>query len=164
MRAQSRRGASQGGSKWIREEDDIGWTERVGRENNWPIFQGDNSGDQDKGADMGRESRSNKGENSKNKSIMITQGGNNLSGSGSVGLMNYGPGLNEDDGLDIETLKRKRTGPETQSTMETNDRLPVLQNNYSIEQNKETAFSNVDYTVSNNSKMATLAMQASRTL
>lgn len=164
LRAQSRRGASQGCSKWIREEDDVGWTERVGRGNNWPIFQGDNSGDRDKDADMGRESRSNTGDNSKNKSLMIIQGGSNLNGPRSVGHLHYGPGLEEDEELDIETLKRKRTGLDTHSIMDTSDRLPVLQNSYNIDQNKETGFSNVDYTVSNNSEMATLAMQASRPL
>lgn len=39
------REVGQGVSKWLRDEDDIGWTERVGRENNYPTFLDEILGD-----------------------------------------------------------------------------------------------------------------------
>lgn len=38
LRAPSRWGAGQGGSKWLRDEGDAEWTAKFGRENNFPHF------------------------------------------------------------------------------------------------------------------------------
>lgn len=59
--APPRQDAGEGGSKWLREEDDVGWAERVGRGNNCPIFSGGKSGDQDRGGSFCRNIRSNGG-------------------------------------------------------------------------------------------------------
>lgn len=161
LRAQTRRGAGQGGSKWLREEDDVGWTERIGRENNCPTFQGGKSGVQDMGSNMRRDSRSSEGENSKLVPLRITQGGNSNVNEPNFSLISNGLYIEEEVGLNIEERKRKRIGPISNTTMDTDDKLSDKGRSDDLEQHKEALFSEIDYTVSNKNGLATLAGQAS---
>lgn len=161
MRALPKRGGGQGGSKWLREEDDVGWTERIGRENNCPIFQGGKSGDHDRDTDLRRDHRNSGGENSKTLSLRLSQGGrSDLSGPSSIAQLL----IKENDGLDLDERKRKRIGPISHITMDTDDRLPKGDRSIDLNQHKEAVFSDSDYAVSHENVLATLAVQASQPL
>ncbi|KAL1834917.1 hypothetical protein ACET3Z_004568 [Daucus carota] len=165
LRAPPRRGVVQGGSKWLREEDDVGWAERVGRGNNCPIFPGGKSGGQDRGGSLGRDSRSTGGESSKHPLLRITQGGNlNENGPNTFIQITNGLFEEEDDGMDLEERKRKRIGPITKGPMDTDDILLGGEIGNKPVQLKEAVFSEADYTISRKHDLATLAVQASHPL
>lgn len=165
LRAPPRRGGGQGSSKWLREEDDAGWEERIGRGNNYPTYPGGKSGDQDRGGKIGRNGRGNGGENSNQPALTITQGGI-LNEAGPHSFIQITNGLfeEEDNGLDLEERKRKRTGPLSKGPMDTDDILLRGEHGNKLEQLKETVFSDADYTLSKKTDLATLAEQASRPL
>lgn len=97
--------------------------------------------------------------------LRITQGGN-LIGNGPHSFVQITNGLyeKEDDGLDVEERKRKRTGPMSEVPMDSDDKLLGEEQGYMSVQLKETVFSDADYTISNINDVAMLAVQASRPL
>lgn len=165
LRAPPRRGAGQGNSKWLREEDDVGWAERVGRGTNCPIVSGENSGDRDRGGVLGRDGRSTGEEDSKIISSKIIQSGSLIiSGAQSFVQITNGLFEEEDIGLNIEDRKRQRIGPLSKGPMDTDDViLNEEQGNISIQLN-EAVLSHIDCTISNKNDVATLAVQASSPL
>lgn len=165
LRAPPRRGAGQGGSKWLREEDDAEWPARVGRGNNLPDFAGDSKGKADLVQSVRRDIWREKGDSSVSLKIVSNQGGKVLeSGSTSVKDLVIGLEIEETTGLSIEDRKRRRFGPEVSSTMDMNGGLPSLQMLEDGTNKMEAVFSGTDYTASPATDMATLAVQASRPL
>lgn len=165
LRAPARRGAGQGGSKWLRSEDDAGWAERIGRENNLPQFSGVKLGNQDMVSTERSSSRSNGRESSKKIVLAANQAiiDNRL---GPANYMQLADGLEaqENDGLDIEDRKRRRSGLESNTVMDVEGAFSKSDNEGRLRLQQDTVFSDVDYTVTSNNSLATLAVQASHPL
>lgn len=165
LRAPTRRGAEQGGSKWLRAEDDAGWAERIGRENNLPQSSGVKFGNQDMVVTERSIGRSNGRENSKKLILAANQAiiDNKM---GPTNYMQLADGLEaqENDGLDIEDRKRRRRGLESNTVMDVEGAFSKSDNEGRLRLQQDTVFSDVDYTVTTNNSLATLAVQASHPL
>lgn len=165
LRAVNKRGAGQGDSKWLREDDDVGWKERVERDPNNPYFPGENDGVNDKSLSQLRDNRSNRGDNSKFVSVKNVSGGTS-NGPEPIGLLQLTNGLAEEEdlGLDLDERKRKRTGPSSKSIMDTDDRMVSLGQGNNLQSLNEAVFSDGDYAASVKNDLAKLATQASQPL
>lgn len=120
LRAIPRRTVGQERSKWLREENDTEWEARIGRENNGARFSGDFSGANRRELAEKRDCRD---------IVSVSNFKNNMeSKKGAVGIRNghfntteimYGPGSEEEIGLNLEDRKRRRGGLSSKETMDT---------------------------------------------
>lgn len=153
LRAPPRRMAGQGKSKWLREEGDDCWGDRYGKDNNQQHVSGNQvvtavNVERDRwGSETDRAVI-------KGNFKLPTGALNKTGGNSNFGFIN-GPSDNELDGLDIEERKRKRYELAHIERMDTDS---------TSLQPKDSALSTSDCTESNNSFLATLAVQASRAL
>lgn len=163
LRAPPRRAAGQGTSKWIREERDAKWEERIGRENSIPRNMGGNYGRKDADEDMGRDSRL-VGYGMLTKSALTgnMQELTNIPRNLLISNVDNGPGEDESIGLNLEGRKRSRTGHETHNTMDTDGVMQITGLAATKNTLKETTLSTVDCVVTNQTDMAELARQASQ--
>lgn len=157
LRAPPRRAGGNGSSKWLREENDVEWASRYGKNNRMPDF----SGTQNRGVvQVGDQSRIfrerevgnmtiQEGLRKSNDKAILMEGNSNT-----TSFLN-GPRTEELDGLDIEERKRKRLGPVITDHMETEGGVLPL---------NDSDLSKLDCSESSNTTLATLAMQASRAL
>lgn len=163
LRAPARRGGNQGGSKWLREEDDVDWPAKGGRECNYPDVTGDNTGKQIVCLSDKRDNRRDGGDFSKLKPRNLA---NNGPGSSSKLVLIDGLEDEEVDGLELGNRKRSRLGPESKITMDTDEVLPsgTITKAGKVDSQNETAISETDLAASYGNVLATLAVQASRPL
>ncbi|XP_074322969.1 uncharacterized protein LOC141659929 [Apium graveolens] len=143
LRGPLRMAAGQGMSKWLREEGDTDWEERIGRENSKPRYTGGNFAKKDKeGVDL-RDLRIS--EYGKSTNSVTTSNQQGVSGIPHNLLISNidGPEEEEAIGLSTEGRKRSRTGHESKSTMDT-DGVLQLKGFAAIEN------TNIEATLSNN--------------
>lgn len=149
LRAPPRRGAAQGRSKWLREENSEEWGGNLGMDKDHG-FQNLNvarsaGNEREKGKGV-ITNTSNQGF-ANNEISMATEG----AGKNNSNCMD-GPGLDEMDGLDLEERKRKKVG--LNETMD-------LDKNFGIAKSG-SELSNVDCTGPSSFVLATVAQQASQ--
>lgn len=148
LRAPPRRQAGQERSKWLREEGDVNWGKKIGKDNN----QGFQNHMSAKNAGFQQEVDNAAVMRERNKGIII-QEVNFADGSEGIPFStNSGPMDKELDGLDIEERKRKRVGP--------NESMDVVGGSSTAK--SDSGLSTVDCTDSSPLLMATLAKQASQ--
>ncbi|KAL1803594.1 hypothetical protein ACET3Z_032241 [Daucus carota] len=155
--------AGQGRSKWLLDENDADWEAKIGRENSGAFFTGENQAGKDKGVIVKRDLRL-------TDSDRITIAGTSGKKSGVISNKivqirdeEYGPEEEENHGLEIEDQKRRRSGPETKSIMDTDDTLRnIVGLNNRSDNNKETDLSDLDCSVSADTILAQLAQQVSQ--
>ncbi|KAL8127116.1 hypothetical protein AgCh_014146 [Apium graveolens] len=119
LREPSWRGAGQSSSKWLREEGDADWEERIGCENSNQRFGGVNFGSNDRGIIIRSEMWDNEGKSTTN-SVVAGQQQDNIfmTRETESSKISFGPGEEESIGLITEARKRSRTGHETKGTMD----------------------------------------------
>lgn len=165
LRAPSRRGAGQGGSKWLRDETDAEWSAKIGGENNVANSSGANQGGKELAVTEIRENRSD------DRANLNKQNSNLMTVDKSLGLglpaykaISNGLDTEENNGLEIEDRKRRRSGSETHNIMNVEGVLSEVEPQGNLYQHKEIAFSEMDYAVPTVSALATPAKQASQAL
>lgn len=165
LRAPTRRGAGQGGRKWLRNEGDVDWAAKFGGENNYPNFPGENSrGKVNVPTDMSI-IRSDEGNNQTNLAFQNRDGRENIrSGHNLFKCLSDGLEVEEKSGLEIENSKRMRSGPESGTIMDVENSLTRNKFTDGNISQKETKISGTDFSATNNSVLVTLALQASRPL
>lgn len=165
LRAPMRRGAGQGDSKWLRNEEDADWAAKFGRENNYPHFPAENSGVKDNAPSDTSNTRSNVANVQTNLVFQNRQGREKIrSGPNTFKSLSDGLEVEETSEMGIENRKRMRSGSESGTIMDVEYSLirsELADGNIS---QKETEISGTDFLATNNSVLATLAMQASRPL
>lgn len=163
LRATPRRAAGHGSSKWLREEGNTEWVEKIERENRKARYTGDNYGNQNNEEVARRDFRD-------NVSKQLTTSGEKKDKYGMINIplnlsnsnVGIGPGEEELTGLNIEGRKRSRTGHETQNSMDTDG---VLQLTGFTANNNALFVANLsqkDCEAANQTNMAKLAGQASQ--
>lgn len=163
LRAQIRRGSGQSFSKWLREEGDADWEERIGRETRNQRFEGENRGGKDKELIIRRDMRANEITGVTNSVVAFNQQNQTAMMWDIINSkLTDGPGEDELIGLDTEGRKRSRTGHETSNAMDTDGVLQVIGLPANVHTLKETTLSEVDCVVAAQTNMAKLAEQASQ--
>lgn len=163
LRAPPRRVAGQSSSKWLREEGDTNWVERIERENRKARFTGANSGSQDNGGVIRSDFRDivstqvTESSTKKDKQVLSIIPRN-------LPISNYsiGPEGEEFVGLNMEGRKRSRTGHETQKSMDTDGVLQLTGFTATDNALFVANLSQKDCEASNQTNMAELAKQASQ--
>lgn len=163
LRAPSRRTAGPAKSKWLREEVDSRWEERVGRVNVDPKSQ---EGSNDKGGNHlitrneVQMSIQQPGIISHPTTMIIKTATNQELGANS----NSGYGREDDEliGLHLTDRKRMRGGPESYEVMDTAGGLVTGPGNNKIVTNSDNTLSGTDCVLSFNNDLAKLATQASQ--
>lgn len=111
LRAAPRRGMNQVMSKWLRDEDDADWEAKIRRSNHCLSFTGGNLGDKDNSLTVMHDFSSGVSKG-KDKVILGKEiSGTILNQGGRIHDINYGPGIDEEVGLDVEDRKRRKSGP-----------------------------------------------------
>lgn len=162
LRAAPRRTAGPVNSKWLREDGDPNWDERLGRVN--------------PGAKTGESNYSQDGNqmfqmSNFRKQLQLAGGGSHPVNSGVIftsglgvegnSILQYGPSDEELDGIHVTERNRMRGGPGTYDIMDTEGGLKVSTENINPKQTMEVALSDTDYVTSSYTVLATLALQAS---
>ncbi|KAK1352480.1 hypothetical protein POM88_053419 [Heracleum sosnowskyi] len=161
LRAPTRRGGNQGGSKWLREEDDAEWPAKGGRESNYPDVTGGNTGKQIVCLSDKRDNRRDDRDFTNLKSGKLV---NNGPGSSANVMLLDELEEEEADGLDLGNRKRSRLGPESKIIMDTDEVLPSGTKTGTGNSLNETAISATDFVASSDNFLATLVQQASHPL
>lgn len=156
LKAAPRRAPSQGQSRWLREEDDATWEDRIGREKQHHNFRGGNNSNGGKEIIQGSNSRS----------LIVTEARNisshnNLAGFNKISNLLYGPNDDEDSGLQVDERKRRRGDPTIKETMDIDMGLKGTGTQVVV-QHSEAAISGRDLTASTQSIPAKSAVQTSR--
>lgn len=163
LRAIPRRASAQTKSKWLRDEGDADWEQRIGRDNNFPQSGGSGyaSGEifaiqKDGGRYNMHESRDyTNQEVLKSRKAVLTGGGSNSK-------FLIGPEEEELSGLSVVERKRMRGGPGQYETMDTEGGLITGEIISMKEINKEATLSVKDCAASSKNELATPALQASQ--
>lgn len=163
LRAVPRRSAGQERSKWLRDENDVGWEERIGRGNSGAKFQGENSGGKGKEIAVRRDFRDTSNISKFKNNMESGYGGLILSnGPDNTVSFQHGPEVEEDIGLNLEDRKRRRSGPESKGPMDTEGEFKVIEFSEQNNTTQEAFFSDLDSAASSQFDLAKLAQQASR--
>lgn len=161
LRAPPRRVAGQTQSKWLRNENDDTWEDRIGRDFNKQHFSGERSSNQEhkiRGASDYRKQVVTDHIKDKDKSLNLNE--TNFMGFKTTSNMIYD--LNEDDSeiIQLEDRKRRRGISNHVGHMEIDQREKFL-GNQTEQQPQETDISNGDLAVTSHNSPAELAKQAS---
>lgn len=163
LRAPPRRVAGQPKSRWLRDEGDVDWEARKGRDNNIP--QSGGSG-YDRGGNQGiQKSNSSYGMHGNRNLIQLKDKGPMTAvTSDLVNKSNHYIGPDEDElsGLNIVERKRPRGGLGSYDTMDTKGHLQRATKETSSGLITEATLSGRDCVVSSENVLATLALQASQ--
>lgn len=155
LRAPPRKGASQGKSKWLREEGDTEWEWRFGTDNNHAIFSETEATKSGIGLNKGSDS----------SGLVIGLGNNSVRPNFQIKnvdeverdlVINFtnGPDVDELSGLMLENRKRLRSGPNSNETIDTEGGLAA--------NSKESVLSGLDCAAPMNTDLAQLALQVSQ--
>lgn len=163
LRAPSRRGSGQSSSKWLREEGDAEWEERIGRDNRNQRFGGENLGEKDKELIIRRDMRANEKAGVTNSVVAVNQQIQTAKTRGLIiSKLNDGSMEDEPIGLDTEGRKRCRTGHETSKTMDADGVLQVTGLTANTCTLLEATLSEANCVANIQTNMAKLAEQASQ--
>ncbi|KAL1823984.1 hypothetical protein ACET3Z_010762 [Daucus carota] len=158
-------------SRYLREEDDTEWEARQGRYTSGPKSGGGCYGNIDNNMILGNAARQDNRNHGDNANPVVAATSYMESRREGLNLEMRGENLNFEDGLDNDEMtgllitdrKRMRGGPDNYDTMDTlGDLGKITDSTLSIQQ-KDVGLSVTDCTTSNNSQLAKLAKQASRT-
>lgn len=163
LRAPPRRAIGSGSSKWLREEGDADWVERIEKENRKTRPTGSNSGSQDTEEVPRRETRNNVSRPTKIPDARTEMGEMSIT---PLNLLNakYKVGQTEEESVmpSIEGRKRSRTGHETQRTMDTDGALQLTGFTATDNALFVANLSQRDCEANNQTNMAKLVEQASQ--
>lgn len=124
LRAPPRRAAGQSSSKWLREEGDTEWEERVGRENSKAGFTGEKCGTKDLVRGDRRDLRVDRNEMLTESISKINDNINSvILGKQVISNPLFGPEEEDPIGLNVEGRKRSRIGHESQIIMDADNGL-----------------------------------------
>lgn len=153
LRAPPRRAAGQGRSKWLRDEGDIDWAAKVGKDNNYPVFSEEGGESSGVAVSKDRGFRDNVTElvvipdkAVSNNHIPIDKTGGKIS--------NFSNGLDQEElnGLHVEDRKRRRSGLDLSEKLVTDE----------FYAQEGAVLSIMDSTATNTTVSPKLAEQASR--
>lgn len=145
----------------MREENDTEWEARIERKNSGPNFSGENQGRQGKEITIRRESRdSDEIPNFKDNLVRESGGIILKDGSNRFERLQFGPEIEEDNGLMLEDRKR-RSGALINETMDTKGGLKTLEFTENTGLPQGAVFSDSDFSATTQKDLATLAEQAS---
>lgn len=161
LRATPRRAANQNRSKWLRDENDAEWEAKLARDRNNPYFAGASYGDKDKGKSMAHDFRETGSNRIKNSVSLVEKSGIFQNEILQIKDRDYGLDREENDGLNLEDRKRRRSGPQSNCVMDTNENIigPIIQNTELL---TDADISTSDFSASSKQELATPAVQASQ--
>lgn len=163
LRAPPRRAAGQSKSKWLREEGDADWEERIGRDNSIPRFGGEVGNYGGKEICLRRDIRQPNFSISENPVFSnVGAQANNFVGLNFNLEKVIGPEADELSGLNVEERKRRRGGPDSFETMDTEGRLQMVVSGKQVNTIIGASLSGLDCAAPSTSDSAQLARQASR--
>ena len=173
LRAPPRKTGGPVRSRYLRGEDDTEWEARQGRYNSGPKSGGGSYGAENNSMILGnpaRQATRNQGDIT-NPLLIAARNmegrreNSNLEDTGGNGILNIedGPDLDETTGLLFTDRKRLRGGPDKYDVMDIPGGLGNSSDSTFSNKPKDVGLSGMDCSTSNNSQLATLAQQASRT-
>ncbi|XP_074375304.1 uncharacterized protein LOC141717092 [Apium graveolens] len=164
LKTQPHRAAGKGHSKWLKEEDDATWEERIGRDQGYHIFRGGGGDSSNRNRRIMKESESRElvVKGLRDNSNKISSSNNtNLEGFNTCSNLLYGL-LEEDSiGPKNEGCKRRRGDPTSIGIMDVDGGLQLIGSQVT-QNNEEAVISNGDLAASTITLSAKLAGQASR--
>lgn len=165
LRAQPRRSAGPGKSKWLREDGDTDWEERQGRVKVNAKSKEVNCGNAGNQLAKERKSRPQL-EITENESYPLNTENNLTLSKGGKANSNLGDGPEEDEliGLELVERKRMRGGPTSYEHMDTEGGLRMEAGNKPNIVNPDIVLSEMDCATSSPTELARLALQASQAL